>query len=379
MEYHPSSRTTFFIEVILKKILFLLFFISQFLRAELFFPDSLLRESGDTIWYDARCFTIEGKGWSDTDSAYDRLPSKAKNIVPERVWRLSKNSSGITVSFSTNSKSIFVKWSNNNTMFALPNMPAISVSGIDLYCRTKDRGWRYIGTGRPNPAFTSIASFNAEEDYSNSPDYLLYLPLYNGIKKLEIGIPKGGDIFPASVFNSEIKPILFYGTSITQGGSASRPGLVHTALIQRRLNTRIINLGFSGSGKMEIEMAKLIAEIDASIYIIDCLWNMTDELVNERAEAFIRYLKSKRSDVPILLVEDSKYNYSSPSSRGILMRGIFEKLKKEGIEGIYFLEGKNLLGDDGEGTIDGVHPNDIGFQRHAEEFIKVINNILSHK
>ncbi|MHC1737132.1 MAG: SGNH/GDSL hydrolase family protein [Ignavibacteriaceae bacterium] len=343
------------------------------------YPDSLVRIEGDTIWYDARCFTIEGKGWTDTDSAYDRLPARAKDIVPERVWRLSKNSAGISVSFSTNSKTIFVKWTNNNAMYALPNMPAISVSGVDLYSRVKDWQWKYIGTGRPNSTFTSVASFNAEGDYSKNPDYLLNLPLYNGIKKLEIGIPNGSDIFPASVFNPEIKPILFYGTSITQGGSASRPGLVHTALIQRRLNIRIINLGFSGSGKMEIEMAKLISEIDASLYILDCLWNMTDDLVNERGEAFIRYLKSKRPETPILLVEDSKYNYSSPSPRGVLMKGIYDKLMKEGIEGIYFLEGKNLLGDDGEGTIDGVHPNDIGFQRHTEEFIKAINRILFKK
>lgn len=360
-----------------RMILIIFLFISGSIFAQ--YPDSLYRVDGDTIWYDARCFTIEGKGWTDTDSAYDRLPARAKETVPERVWRLSKNSAGITVSFSTNSKTVFVKWTNNNTMYALPNMPAISVSGVDLYSRAKGQRWKYIGTGRPNSTFTSSASFNAEEEYFNNPEYILNLPLYNGIKRLEIGILKGSEIFPARVFNPDIKPILFYGTSITQGGSAGRPGLVHTALIQRRLNTRIINLGFSGSGKMEIEMAKLIAETDASIYILDCLWNMTDELVKERGEAFIRYLKSKRPEIPILLVEDSKFNYSSPSPRGILMKGIYDKLKKEGMDGIYFLEGKNLLGDDGEGTIDGVHPNDIGFQHHAEEFIKAINRILFDK
>jgi len=360
----------------MKKKLLVLFFVFSVIELSSQFPDSLTRVEGDTIWFDARSLTIEGKGWVDTDSTFDRLPLKAKEIIPERVWRLSKNSAGITVSFSTNSKNIFVKWKNNNNTYALPNMPAISVSGIDLYYRASDNSWKYAGTGRPSPTFSSIAVFSAADEYPDKTDYLLYLPLYNGIAKMEIGILKGNEITPANVFDNNLKPIVFYGTSITQGGSASRPGLVHTALIQRQLNAKIVNLGFSGSGKMEIEMAQLISEIDASVYVLDCLWNMTDDLVKERTEHFIRFLRERKPDTPILLVEDSKYNYSSPSERGKILIGIFDKLQKEQMKEIYFLGAQNLLGKDWEGTIDGVHPNDLGFMRHTEEFLRIIKEIL---
>jgi len=346
------------------------------LRAEINFPDSLIRVSGDTVWYDARCFTIEGKGWTDTDSTFDRLPLRAKDLVPEKVWRLSRNSAGISVDFSTDSKFILVNWTLNNAMISLPHMPATGVSGVDLYRRTGNDSWIFVGNGRPSPTLTSSSVFKDSLKEKAESDYILYLPLYNGVKKLEIGIPKDKNISPAGLFNKEKLPILFYGTSITQGGCASRPGLVHTSIVQRKLNNRVINLGFSGSGKMEIEMAHLISEVDASLYILDCLWNMTDELVRDRVEPFVRYLRSKRPETPILLVEDSKYNYSSPSPKSKILMGIYEKMQKEGLENIYFLEGKELLGSDGEGTVDGVHPNDIGFQRHAKEFIRVIKGIL---
>ena len=128
---------------------------------------------------------------------------------------------------------------------------------------------------------------------------------------------------------------------------------------------------------MEIELAHLIAEIDASIYILDCVWNMTSELIEERMEPFVKYLKEKRPTTPILLVENSWFKNVFPTKEGEVYRKVYQKLLDEGVTGLYFLEGTNLIGSDGEGTVDGVHPNDLGFMRQADAFIPVIKSILT--
>src|SRR4029078_5357869 len=145
-----------------------------------------------------------------------------------------------------------------------------------------------------------------------SRDYLLYLPLYNGVSSVEIGLPPDARLSRADKYpEGHTKPIVFYGTSITQGGCASRPGMVHTAILQRRLNCPAINLGFSGNGRMEPEVADLMAEIDASIYVIDCLPNMNAKDVEARGYDFVMKLLNKRPKTPIVLVEDRSYANSS--------------------------------------------------------------------
>src|SRR5262249_29415705 len=139
-------------------------------------------------------------------------------------------------------------------------------------------------------------------------EYLLYLPLYNGVKSVEVGVPKGAALTKASPRPADhAKPLVFYGTSITQGGCASRPGMVHTAILGRRLERPVINLGFSGNGRMEREMAELLAELAPAVYVLDCLPNMDAALVAQRVEPFVRTLRKARPDTPILLVEDRSY------------------------------------------------------------------------
>src|SRR5262249_5941177 len=136
-------------------------------------------------------------------------------------------------------------------------------------------------------------------------EYLLYLPLYNGVSSVEIGLPKGAKLEKADPYGpGDRKPIVFYGTSITQGGCASRPGMVHTAILQRRLAFPVINLGFSGNGRMEPEIATLFAELDPAVYVLDCLPNMSAAEVTERIDPFVTVLRKAHPDTPILLVED---------------------------------------------------------------------------
>ena len=329
-------------------------------------PDSQI------VWHDCKDIGVEGKGWADTLSFYDRLPAKAHGKAPESVWELSHHSAGLCVRFTTDAASIQVRWTLLNAELAMPHMPATGISGVDLYAKNAEGQWRFVGNGRPS-GVSNAAAFPV----SPGNQYLLYLPLYNGVKSVEIGIAKDRTISaykPAS--SKPRKPIVFYGTSITQGGCASRPGMAFTAIVGRKLDTPVINLGFSGNGKMEPAMADLLAELDPSVYVLDCLWNMTPELVAERVPPFVRRLRQTHPNTPILLVEDYNIQNVSPTPMGVVLRTAYDKLKAEGVPNLHFLASQDMLGTDGEGTVDGCHPNDLGMMRLADGFTKKLAPIV---
>jgi hypothetical protein len=256
------------------------------------------------------------------------------------------------------------------------------VSGLDLYVRHEGQ-WRWLACGRP------AAQTNTARLVSGLPagqrEYLLYLPLYNGVSSVEIGLPKAATLAKPPLRTPRYaKPIVFWGTSITQGGCASRPGMVHTAILGRRLERPVVNLGFSGNGQMEPEVAQLIAEIDAAAYVIDCLPNLGAAEVAERTEPLVRILRKAHAETPIVLVEDRSYSDSflvaskrerNQSSRAAL-RKAFENLQKDGVKELFYLEGERLLGDDNEGTVDSSHPTDLGFVRQADAFEPALRKAL---
>jgi hypothetical protein len=170
-----------------------------------------------------------------------------------------------------------------------------------------------------------------------------------------------------------------------QGLAASRPGMVHSAILQRRFNWPVINLGFSGNGKMEQEMADLLAKLDPSIYVLDCLPNMVADEIKERVGPFVKKLHTVHPDVPIVLVKDrtmqdsfliaGRMEYYHLKDRAEL-KAAYERLQKDGVKNLYYIPGEHLFGDDGEGSTDGSHPNGLGFMRQAEVFAKVLEPLL---
>ena len=325
-----------------------------------------------TVWYDGTLLRLEGKGWEDTESYYDRLPAKAQEMVRPPVWNLSHHTAGMCAYFVTDAESVKIRWTVREGHLAMPHMPATGVSGIDLYTRADDGRWVFRKNGRP------LAVSN-EGSFAVTPqtEYMLYLPLYNGVKALEIGIQKDRTLsIPIESVHRQDKPVVFYGTSITQGGCASRPGMACTAIVQRQLDVPVVNLGFSGNGKMEPEMAELLAELDPAVYVLDCIWNMSPEMVAERVGPFVRRLRQAHPNTPILLAEDSSVSNTTPTRKGTILRTIFKELKSEGITNLYFLSNRNMLGEDGDGTVDGDHPNDEGMMRQAAVFCRALATIL---
>jgi hypothetical protein len=179
------------------------------------------------------------------------------------------------------------------------------------------------------------------------------------------------------------KPIVFYGTSITHGAAASRAGMTHVAILGRKFDRPVINLGFAGNGKMESEVQKFLVEIDAAVFVVDCLPNMVEKEVRERAEACVRQIRGAHPATPILLVEDRNYadgfliasrRQRNQTSQAAL-RDAYRKMKADKIANLYYLEGSTLLDADGEDTSDGSHPSDLGFLHQAKAFERVLRTI----
>ena len=381
-----STRTTFirFCLQLFSGLLLLL--VSSSGKAEDLLDQKLGKLDPDqkTRWFDIAHLDLEGRGWSQTETFYDRLPRDAKSVVREAVWKLSQDSAGMCVRFITEATSLQVRWTLRSETLAMPHMPATGVSGLDLYVKMESGRWHWLAVGRPTKF--PVNSVELVKDISGGKrQYLLYLPLYNGVRSVELGLPKDSTLAKAGPWGPEIrKPIVFYGTSITQGGCASRPGMVHTAILGRQLNYPVINWGFSGNGKMEPEMATLLAELEPAAYSLDCLPNMTASEVTERVEPFVGTLRKAHPKTPILLVEDRSYTDSfliafkrqrNLESRAAL-RAAYERLLAAGTQELYYLPGEDLLGDDGEATVDSSHPTDLGFMRQAGVFLPVLEKML---
>lgn len=333
----------------------------------------------DVRWYDAQHLGIEGQGWRDTKHPYDRLPAKAEGVVRPPVWSLSHDSAGMQVRFSTAAPSVRVRWTVRKQRLELPHMPATGVSGLDLYVLSAGK-WHWLANGRPEKQSNEQALVR---DWTGGRrDYLLYLPLYNGIEKLEIGVPAGNEIQPAA--KATRRPVLFYGTSILQGGCASRPGMAYPAIVSRLVDWPAINLGFSGNAKSEPEMSKLMAELDPAAYVYDSLPNLSPEETAQRTKPFLEALRAAHPKTPIVLVENIIYTDSGfvesrrkqYTAKNATLRAVYEQLRKAGDKHLYYVPAKNLLDAEGEGTVDGTHPTDLGFDRMARAIAPVLAKAL---
>ena len=339
----------------------------------------------DILWFDIKHLGVEGQGWSDTKAPYDRLPAKAEGVVRAPVWSLSRNSAGMCVRFETDATTLHARWAVTSKTLAMPHMAATGVSGLDLYVKQPNGQWHWLAVAQPKEQTNTVRLVTGIP--SGRREYLLYLPLYNGTQFVEVGIPKSATIGKAGSWGpGDRRPILFYGTSILHGACASRPGMVHSAMLQRQFQRPVINLGFSGNGKMEPELSDLLAELDPAVYVLDCLPNMVAKEVDERVESFVMKLRAAHPETPIVLVEDRTYGDSflvkSKLERNLTSRAelesAFKRLKKAGVKKLYYIPGENLLGDDGDGTVDSSHPNDLGFRRQADAFAKVLKPLLKN-
>lgn len=330
-------------------------------------------------WTNAAALTVEGRGWINEATPFQRLPDHARDKVPSGVWSLSRQSAGIAIRFHTQADRIEARWDLLNPSLDMPHMPATGVSGLDLYTRPgPGKSWTFVRNGRPTSQLTNNATFTPGK--SDTPrEFLLYLPLYNGVTRLELGVDDAFTLVPTPP-DRDRRPIAIYGTSIAQGGCASRPGLAWPAILGRHLDRPVINLGFSGSGRMEAGVVDVLAELDPALFVIDCLWNIGDQRspeIESRVTHLATTLRQRRPNVPIVFVGQSDIRVDRhPTGPTRAQERAVQALQARGLPGLHLIPGNLLVGFDTEGTVDGVHPNDLGMMRHADALAPVLSTLL---
>lgn len=330
-------------------------------------------------YYRGESFLVEGTTFMDSvkENLFDRLPASYKNKVRPPVWSLSKSSAGISVSFLTNSTIIKVKWDILNDE-KMNHMAATGTKGLDLYCKTEN-GWQFVNTARPTGKSNEFLLISNMKN--GLREFKIYFSLYDGVTSLKIGIDSLSTI--EKPHKAGGKPIVFYGTSITQGGCASRPGMAHTNIISRKLDVECINFGFSGNGEMEKPIAELISGIDALFYVMDGVGNMSPEQIHQNAIPLVRILRSKHPATPIIFVEctwfektwfDEK-SYEEIRSKNDALKSEYRKMKDMGLSNIFYIATAGATGNDHEGTVDSIHLTDLGFLRYADFLIAEFRKI----
>ena len=229
---------------------------------------------------------------------FQRLPQKYKETVRKEVWDLSKNSAGVSILFSSDTVELSIKWSIKNDL-RMNHMTDAGIKGIDVY-EKKNQNWHYVGTGLPNGKENEQILF--EDLERKKREYCLFLPLYDTLIDMQIGLDDDSSLENITFQN---KPLVFYGTSITQGGCASRPGLVHTNIISRVLGHECINLGFSGNGHLENSVGAIMSDIDAGLYVVECMYNVDKKMINEKTRPLIKAIRAnpQAKNTPIVFME----------------------------------------------------------------------------
>lgn len=329
------------------------------------------------VYHDASTFPLLGKATEATATRYERLPDSLQHISRKPLWDLGRNSAGLAVRFRSNSTSIAARWEVRDNR-SMNHMTPTGIKGLDLYC-LQDGEWIFAGSGRPQGKINKATI--VKNMLPQEREYLLYLSLYDGVTSLAIGVDSLSEIrLPAIDLPRREKPIVFYGTSILQGGCASRPGMAHTNILERRLNRECINLGFSGNALLDLEIAHLMASVDASMFVLDFVPNATVEQMQERADEFYSIIRRKHPHTPILFIEDPIFTHSPFDTRiakevkdkNETLNAIFQSLKQRGEKNIYFLSSRDIIGHDGEATVDGIHFTDLGFMRYAEVLYPIL-------
>ena len=333
-------------------------------------------------WVDASALEVVGRGFDDAEG-YRRLPARFEAQLPERVWELSGNAAGLVVRFATDATEVRARWTTGPLL--MNNLSPLAVRGLDLYTLGEVGGWSYLGTARPK-----VWGGGTEHEYTivtglSAPDGVremaLYLPLYESVGTLEIGVPEGAVVGPPRSAGFAGPPVVVYGTSITQGASASRPGLAFTAILGRMLGREVINLGFSATGRLDPGMVGVLAEIDAAAYVLDCQPNLRADEIEERTVAFVTALRAARPETPVVLVDN--IIYPGTAERPALKRTLDEKraalrraIDRLGPNSVTLVAigGDETAGEDE--SADGIHPTDEGMRRHAARLHAALTPLL---
>ena len=326
-------------------------------------------------------FTLEGFYWFKEHKRYHRLPAAAEQSVTPAVWTLGGCTAGGQLRFVTDSRRIIVS-ARSSDIKSSPKMAETGRSGFDLYCGKPGEDEEFWNTARPNPGEFEFTDEVFAVKENKLRHFRLNFPLYNGVEELFIGLEKNSRILPPEPLKAA-RPIVIYGTSITQGGCASRPGSAFTNILSRKLNREFLNFGFSGNGQNHLSMAEILTGIkDPAMFILDSEANsISAQLVNERVPRFLEIIRNAFPDIPIVVLSKipygKRYAEELPSLK-VEFHNIVKQRQNDGDKNIYFADGSNFFdpADYSENTVDGAHPTDRGFAQIAEKLEPILRNLL---
>ena len=305
------------------------------------------------------------------DGSYIRMPVEALTDKSEGVQQLAHHTAGGRVRFRTSSGKLAF-YVENIGPFNMNHMPQTGISGIDVYVNG-------VFSASFRPAAVGNVSFEGEMTLNGKVNNIeIGMPLYNGVKHLYIGVVKGKKVLPAKPYKVE-KPVVYYGSSITQGGCASRPGNSYQGFISRHLNADYINLGFSGNAKGEKTMAEYIAALDMSVFVMDYDHNApTADHLEATHEPFFRIIRSAHPDLPVIFVSRPNVTLAEDDRRRAIIKKTYDNAVAAGDWNVWFVDGRTLFGkaDRNDCTVDGCHPNDLGFYRMAQAIEPAVKEAL---
>ena len=332
----------------------------------------------DVVWFDAKDepFSIHGLYRTEKGKLFLRLPLETAKATSAGVYWLNQHTAGGRIRFRTNSPYIAIKavMPDNATM---AHITMLGQSGFDLY-RSDDGVYQYNRSFVPGGRNHGYESSQKTDGQWHT--YTIHMPLYDPVEEVYIGLAADAEVEKAQPYRYE-KPVLYYGSSITQGGCASRPGNAYQAMIARRFDADFINLGFSGNAKAEAVMCEYLASLDVSVFVCDYDHNAPNAAHLEAThEPLYRTYRAKNPDTPIIFISKPDYYPENPDDvrRRAIVKATYDRAVSEGDRNVYYIDGAHLF--DGEFadscTVDGCHPNDLGFFRMAQKIGDVVGQVL---
>lgn len=341
-------------------------------------------------WYSPleQPFQVSGLAWFKQERKYRRMPTLPTRAIPEAVDHLANHTAGGQIRFQSNSSSLSVRV-KLKAKANMTHMPPTGQCGIDCYVGSPDTiaPLQYGNTTKYDVTLTEYECTLYTDWSSTMRNIVLNLPLYQGVEEIWVGLDGDATVTAPPSYASE-KKVIFYGTSITQGGCASRPGMAHTNILSRKIPLEFINLGFSGNGKGEPEVAEIISQInDPACLVIDYEGNcVSTELFRKTLPEFIKIYREAHPITPILIASRIRYAreeltphlYEMRMERKHFEQSLVNELREQGDLNIYFFDGSGSLGGEDffECTVDGSHPTDLGFLRMADSLEPVLKTLL---
>ncbi|MBR0466871.1 MAG: hypothetical protein IJJ40_05185 [Clostridia bacterium] len=329
-------------------------------------------KADNLIWISAKApvFKTYGVFYDEGEKRYLRVKSEVIKDFDGVFKTLNANTAGGRIRFSTNSPyiALFARQENN---IQLNMMTLCAQSGFDIYKEDK-----YVGTYLPKTnaknGFCDIVKTDGKMG-----EYTINFPLFDNVCELYIGLKGESEVLPVSPYKNEGKPVVFYGSSITEGAAASRPGNCYTAIFSRKTGLDYINLGFASKCKGEAEIANYIKGLDMSAFVYCFDHNAKDdEELRRRHYDFYKLVRVTNKDLPIIIVSaPDNPDCLQYNERKEVVFDTYKKAKNNG-DNVYFIDGAEFYGEYAyDATIDGVHPNDLGFfmiEKKIEETLSKI-------